>query len=273
MTFFITVSEESNQTLEQYNPAFKDFSISPKIINIKPQSSNYTFKIQHMQKTVPPPLTLNFKLTSLYPIIHNLTTEKLYLCFDQDPKYDVLEPPMRMRITSYIESCNNRDIGKSITNIMVKSSTGTVDKTVNAVKPVIVNIEPIQILSTSANLSVSCDAVATVYYLCQPSGYPAITDTAVIKAMNSTVGFTGTATSSSLSVYSGSASQINFKANISITNLSPTSDYDIYVISESTLGQSAIMKKSFKTTDLSKGVVLRLSFKSIIDSLTIVKAL
>lgn len=91
--------------------------------------------------------------------------------------------------------------------------------------------------------------------------------------MNSTVGFTGTATSSPLSVYSGSASQINFKATISITNLSPTSDYDIYVISESTLGQSSIMKKSFKTTDLSKGVVMRLSFKSIIDSLTIVKAL
>lgn len=91
--------------------------------------------------------------------------------------------------------------------------------------------------------------------------------------MNSTVGFKGTATSASLSVYSGSASQINYKATLSVTNLSPTSDYDIYIISESTLGQSNIMKKSFKTTDLSKGVVMKLSFKNIIDSLTIVKAL
>jgi hypothetical protein len=33
------------------------------------------------------------------------------------------------------------------------------------------------------------------------------------------------------------------------------------------------MMKSFKTTDLSKGVVMKLSFKSIVDSLTIVKAL
>lgn len=120
---------------------------------------------------------------------------------------------MRMRITSYIESCNNRDIGKSITNIMTNSS-GSVNITVNAVKPVIINVEPISILSTSANLSVSCDAIATVYYLCQPSGYPAITDTAVIKTMNNTVGFTGIATSSPLSVYTGSASQINFKATI-----------------------------------------------------------
>lgn len=197
----------------------------------------------------------------------------MYLCFDRDPKFDVLEPPMRMRITSYIESCNNKDIGKSITNIMVKNGSGSVNRTVSAVKPVIINVEPILILSTSANLSVSCDAVATIYYLCQPSGFPAINDTAVIKAMNITVGFTGSATSAALSVYSGSASQINFRASISIINLSPTSDYDIYVISESTLGQSAIMKKSFKTTNLSKGVVMRLSFKSIIDSLTIVKAL
>lgn len=91
--------------------------------------------------------------------------------------------------------------------------------------------------------------------------------------MNSTVGFTGTGTSGAQSIYSGSSSQINYKASISLSKLSPTSDYDIYVISESTLGQSFIMKKSFKTTDLSKGIVMKLSFKSIVDSLTIVKAL
>jgi len=184
-----------------------------------------------MQKIVPPPLTLNFKLTSLYPIIHNLTTQKLYLCFDQDPKFNVLEPPMRIRITSYIESCNNKDIGKTITNIMAKNNSGSVNKTVGSVKPVITNIQTVSILSTSANLSVSCDSVATVYYLCQPSGYPAITDPSVIKAMNATVGFTGNSSSAALSVYSGTASQINFEATIYITNLSPTSDYDIYVIS------------------------------------------
>ena len=76
-----------------------------------------------------------------------------------------------------------------------------------------------------------------------------------------------------MSIYTGTSSQINYKAKIEITKLSPSSDYDIYVISESTLGQSAIMMKSFKTTDLSKGVVMKLSFKSIVDSLTIVKAL
>ncbi len=117
------------------------------------------------------------------------------------------------------------------------------------------------------------DAPSTVYYLCQPSGFPAVTNNDLIKAMNSTVGFKGTATSSAMSIYTGTASQINFKATIEITRLSPSSDYDIYVISESTLGQSGIMKKSFKTTDLSKGVVMKLSFKYIVDSLTIVKAL
>ncbi len=65
-------------------------------------------------------------------------------------------------------------------------------------------------------MEVNLDAAATIYYLCQPSGYAAVTSNAVIKSMNSTVGFVGSATSSSLSVYSGAASQINYKATISI---------------------------------------------------------
>lgn len=117
------------------------------------------------------------------------------------------------------------------------------------------------------------DSSATIYYLCQPSGYPAVTDKTLIKAMNRTVGFTGSTTSSSLSIYSGSSSQINYRASISISELSPTSDYDIYVIAESTLGESDIVKKTFKTSDLSKGIVMKVSFKSIVESLTIVKAL
>lgn len=117
------------------------------------------------------------------------------------------------------------------------------------------------------------DAVASVYYLCLPAGYPDVTDNALIRAMNSSIGFKGTATSSPMSIYSGFASKINFKALVEIQKLSPNLQYDIYVISESTLGQSTIMKKSFKTTDLSKGIVMRLSFKNIVDSLTIVKAL
>jgi hypothetical protein len=75
------------------------------------------------------------------------------------------------------------------------------------------------------------DAPSTIYYLCQPSGFAAVTNNTVIKAMNSTVGFKGTATSSAMSIYTGTSSQINYKATIEITKLSPSSDYDIYVIS------------------------------------------
>jgi hypothetical protein len=76
-----------------------------------------------------------------------------------------------------------------------------------------------------------------------------------------------------MSIYSSRTNQINFKASINLSRLSPTSGYDIYAFSESTLGQSSILKKSFKTSDISKGIVMRISFKDIIDSLTIVKAL
>ena len=91
--------------------------------------------------------------------------------------------------------------------------------------------------------------------------------------MNSTIGFVGTSTSSALSIYSGVASQINYQATILLRNLSPTSAYNIYVYCESTLGQSVIKQKSFTTTDISKGVLMKLSFSSIVQSLTIVQTL
>lgn len=226
-----------------------------------------------MQRTIPPPLTLTFKLTSLYPIIHNLTTTTIYLCFDQDPKFKVLEPPMRITVTDYLASCNTKDIGKAITNIYALNSSTNQNATVNQVLPIIVSINSTNIMSTSVDLLVNLDSSSTIYYICLPSGEPAVTDKALIKAMNSTIGLVGTSTSSALSIYSGVASQINYQATISLRNLSPTSAYDIYVYCESTLGQSVIKQKSFTTTDISKGVLMKLSFSSIVQSLTIVQTL
>jgi hypothetical protein len=49
---------------------------------------------------------------------------------------------MRVRITAFLASCNNKDIGKPITNIKVADAVGTSQKTVSAVKPVIISIDP-----------------------------------------------------------------------------------------------------------------------------------
>lgn len=78
--------------------------------------------IQGLQ-VVPPPLTLNLKLTSNYPIVHQLTTPVVYLCFDRDPKYNVKYPPLRVTVTQILSSCNLQDIGKTVTNIMISNST------------------------------------------------------------------------------------------------------------------------------------------------------
>lgn len=123
-----------------------------------------------MQNTIPPPLTLNFKLTSLYPIIHNFTTSTLYLCFDQDPKFNVQLPPMRIRITSSLGSCTTKDIGKNITNTNVKNVNGAQDNTIKAVLPKIVKVDTTQVSSTAIILDVSVDSAGTLYYLCLPSG-------------------------------------------------------------------------------------------------------
>lgn len=53
MTLFMTIAEESNQTLEQYNTAFKDFSIHPKSSTSSHRHPVTPSKSKHMQKVVP----------------------------------------------------------------------------------------------------------------------------------------------------------------------------------------------------------------------------
>lgn len=75
MTMFIKIKEEENMTLAEYSSSLSNFTLEPRILNILPQQSSFSFNITQGQRVVPPPITLTFTLTSVYPIIHNLTTE------------------------------------------------------------------------------------------------------------------------------------------------------------------------------------------------------
>lgn len=123
MTLFIRIAEESNQSLANYSAHLSNFSLSPRIINIVPQSNNFSFTIVQGRQVVPPPLTLQFTLTSVYTIIHNLTTPSMTLCFDQDPTFNVLFPPLRVRLTEFASSCNVADVGKRVTNVLISNSS------------------------------------------------------------------------------------------------------------------------------------------------------
>ena len=114
---FIKIAEEANQTLAEYSPFLSNFSLEPRILSIVPQQSNFSFNITQHLRVVPPPLTLQFTLTMVYPIIHNLTTPTMTVCFDQDSTYNVLYPPLRVRLTEFASSCDLGDVGKPITNI------------------------------------------------------------------------------------------------------------------------------------------------------------
>lgn len=108
-------------TLAQYSPHLSNFSITPRIINIQPQQTLYNFTLTQGKRVVPPPLTLQLKLTSNYPIVHTLTTPTVYICFDRDPKFNVLYPPLRVTVTQFLSSCNLQDVGKTVTNIMISN--------------------------------------------------------------------------------------------------------------------------------------------------------
>ena len=164
----MTISEESNRTLAQYSPFLSNFTITPRIINILPQETNYAFSLTQGLQIVPPPLTLNFRISSNYPIVHKLTTPIMYLCFDRDPKFQVLYPPLRVTVTPFLSSCNNQDIGKQVTNIMISNATSASSSA--SIKPKIISIQLSSVASTGAKFLINSIASGTIYYMCKLLG-------------------------------------------------------------------------------------------------------
>ena len=271
MTMFLTVSEESNQTLAQYSPYMANFSIEPRIINILAQNTAYNFTIIQGMRVVPPPITLNFKITSNYPIVHQLTTPKMYLCFDRDPRWNVAYPPLRVKVTPFLSSCNQKDVGKAITNTMVSNASS--ESSSAQVKPKIIGISVLSVASTGAELQISSLTSGKIYWLCIPVGYAAITDAQVIIGGTNSNGISGTSMSSALTVRSGTTAQVNYLATATITGLSQTQSYKFYAVSDGNLGQSDIFSIFFNTTTLSNEVQMTLHFNSIVTVSEIKNAL
>lgn len=190
MNLFIKIAEESNQTLAQYSPHLANFSLTPRIISIIPQSSNFSFVMSQGLRVVPPPITLQFTLTSVYSIIHNLTTPVVTVCFDRDPTFNVLFPPLRIRLTQFSTSCNLADVGKPITNIFVSNDSS--QSSASQMKPEILKIQSSNIASSSATVSVNTRTGGTIYYLILDSGYPVVNDVQSIIALSNTKGIVGT---------------------------------------------------------------------------------
>jgi hypothetical protein len=114
---------------------------------------------------VPPGLTLNFALTSLYPIIHTLLTPKMYLLFSRDPKYQALYPPLRMTITPNNVSTTN-DVGKQIINIFLNNQT------TSNIKPLILSVNVTDLGSTYANFDIYTNDMYNLYYAVLLYGSP-----------------------------------------------------------------------------------------------------
>jgi len=155
-------------TLAQYSPLLRNFSISPRIINILPQQTNYKFSLTQGLQIVPPPITLNFRISSNYPIVHKLTTPIMYVCFDRDPRFNVLHPPLRVTLTPFKSSCNDQDIGKQVTNIMISNETSSSSS--GSIKPKIISINLTSTASTGATFTINSITPGKIYYLCKLEG-------------------------------------------------------------------------------------------------------
>jgi hypothetical protein len=271
MTLFMTVSEESNQTLAQYSSALSNFSIAPRIITIQPQVTQYSYNVTQKSQIVPPPLTLNFKLTSNYPIVHKLTTPVMYLCFDRDPKFNVLYPPLRITVTQFLSSCNLQDVGKQVTNIYISNQTS--QSSAGSVTPKIISMTVSSVASTGAVINISSISAGTIYYACISAGYNAITNASLLVNSNASQGMAGSVKSAALDVNTGRTAQINFVASATVTGLNQSSNYVFYALSQNNLGTSSISYVKFKTNGISNGVQFRMYFTSVITNLVLVNNL
>jgi hypothetical protein len=271
MTLFMTITQESNQTLAQYSQYLSNFTLTPRIINIMAQQTLYNYTITQGSQLVPPPLTLNFKLTSNYPIVHKLTTPTMYLCFDRDPRYNVLYPPLRITVTQFLTSCNLQDIGKTVTNIYI--SNDTAQSSAGSVTPKIISLNVSSVASTGATLLINSISAGTIYYACTPAGNSPITNPLLLVAGNISQGITGSAPSEALNVQSGKTAQINFVAKASITSLSQSSNYVFYAVCQNNLGTSSILSVNFSTTTISNGVQFKMYYTAVVENLLLVTSL
>ena len=271
MILFMSISEESNQNLAQYSSAFANFNITPRVFTILPQETQYKYTISLASQFVPPPLTLNFRLTSNYPIVHKLLTPTMYLCFDRDPRFNVLYPPLRVTVTQFLSSCNRRDEGRQVTNILVSNQTS--QSSASSVTPKIISMSVSSVASTGAVITVNSISAGTIFYACISAGYPAITNASLLISVNNSQGVAGYASSQSLDVSTGRTAQINFVATAAISGLNQSSNYVFYALSRSNLGTSTIASLNFSTAPISRGVQFRMSFTTVVTNLQLVNAL
>ena len=222
-------------------------------------------------RIVPPPLTLNFKITSNYPIVHQLTTPTMYLCFDRDPKFNVRFPPLRVTVTPFLSSCNQKDVGKEVTN--KKVSTDASKSSASDVRPKILGITVSSVASTGAQLEISSLTAGKIYWLCIPVGFPNITNAQDIIGGTNANGISGNSLSVAQTVVSGTTAQVNYYAKSTISGLSQTQQYKFYAVSSGNLGESDIFSIFFNTTTLSDEVLMTIHFRSIVTIAEIKNAL
>ena len=96
----------------------------------------------------------------------------MILCFEQDPRYDVLYPPLKVSLTEFASSCSGKDVGKKVTNIFVSNQTS--DSSASSVKPDIIQMQSKNVRSTSATVTINTRTSGSIYYLCIDAGYPII---------------------------------------------------------------------------------------------------
>ena len=74
-------------------------------------------------------------------------------------------------------------------------------------------------------------------------------------------------------MYNSRTAQINHVVSVDIEKLTSETKYNFYAVLESELGDSSISRILFETVDLSKGILMKLTFKDIVENLDIVKSL
>ena len=224
-----------------------------------------------MKRVVPPSLTLKFTLSSVYTIIHNLTTPEMILCFDQDPRYDVSYPPLRVSLTEFSSSCSGKDVGKTITNIFISDKAK--DSSATSVKPDIIQMKATNTKSTATTIVINTRTSGEIYFLCIEAGYPRIKDADDILSLANTDGIAGKTESASENVYDSPTAQINHVIDVPVEKLTSSTKYNFYAVLKSELGNSEIKRITFRTIELSRGVLMKLTFNDIVDNLLVVKSL
>ncbi|KAL4455552.1 hypothetical protein ABPG73_002585 [Tetrahymena malaccensis] len=276
---FLVSAKVTQQTSEQFVFGIQYEKSLKKIININPETviidssvQSFNFTITYLAETIVQPIILNFTLSSFQQqFIYTINPSYKYLVFTISNIHKPLNI-LRLLFQTNEPSASLflQDVGKTLFNPQA-SDPSLLSNNQKVLPPEVLSVIQLEISNYDTTVSVITSFSSYIYYVLtlQNSQIP---DPSVIRKGiyldNLQLGYSVVMTNR----YAGN--NIDYKANITLSELSPDFSYSLFLVCENAFGLSqSVFQYNFQTMRASFGVVFRFTLSQAIKQANLINQL